>query len=214
MNAEPDLQSIQLQFGLTHELQIAVIEPFFEEANRMRRLIASIMRLLDRCGIGTTLLGLPGAGESEMHISSIRLADWRAAVSEMGQTRNFSAVASFRAGALLDDALDGLPAWRFAPETGARLVRDLKRTRLASRADSETLYAGHALSDAFLADLDAALPRTDLKPRTVRLNSDPLEADLKINAAPLWRRAEPGDDPALAALLAEDIDQWVRQCVS
>ena len=35
-------------------------------------------------------------------------------------------------------------------------------------------------------------------------------ADIKVEGAPLWRRAEPDNDPMLAALLAGDIVDWVR----
>ena len=48
--------------------------------------------------------------------------------------------------------------------------------------------------------------------RTVRLDADPRPADLHISGSPPWRRAEPGNDPALAQQLATDIAQWIRSC--
>ncbi|MCU6455443.1 hypothetical protein LPN01_15280, partial [Sphingomonas sp. A2-49] len=48
--------------------------------------------------------------------------------------------------------------------------------------------------------------------RVVRLAGDPRAADRAINAAPLWRRSEPGNDPALAETLADDIAAWIAAC--
>ena len=50
--------------------------------------------------------------------------------------------------------------------------------------------------------------------RTVRLNSDAAEADAKLAGTPLWRRAEPGDDPELAAAMVADIAWWMSQCAA
>ncbi len=70
--------------------------------------------------------------------------------------------------------------------------------------------AGNRLSPGLQAELLAS-PWSDPSPtRTVRLASDPAPADIKIDGAPLWRRAEPGNDLILAALLASDIADWVR----
>jgi hypothetical protein len=48
--------------------------------------------------------------------------------------------------------------------------------------------------------------------RTVRLDTDPKPADRHVPGIPLWRRAEPDNDPALAALLADDIADWIATC--
>ena len=48
--------------------------------------------------------------------------------------------------------------------------------------------------------------------RTVRLDTDPQPADRHVPGTPLWRRAEPGNDPALAVLLADDIADWIARC--
>ena len=37
-------------------------------------------------------------------------------------------------------------------------------------------------------------------------------ADIKFAGAPLWRRAEPGNDLALAALIADDVAAWIARC--
>lgn len=194
-----------LRFGVNHDLQLLVIEPLFEEANRCRKLIVDIMRALDGLGIGSRLADLPGTGESTVDIAGVRIADWQAAIQGYAP----ALVASFRGGALVDEAAS-VGVWRFAPETGIRVVRDLKRAALAS-SDS-TLYAGHALGEALLAELEAATPFPLPRLRTVRLDSDAGEADAKVPGSPLWRRAEPGEDSELAATLAADLADWAKQC--
>lgn len=196
-----------LRFGESFERQVIVVEPLFEEANRCRKLIATIMRLLAMRQIGSALADLPGTGESLTDISSVKLGDWRGAV----QAFNPTLIAAFRGGALLDGSASG-GVWRFSPESGARIVRDLKRASLTS--SDATLYAGHALSDALLAEIEAATPPPVRDVRTVRLASDALDADLKLEGSPLWRRAEPGDDAKLAQALANDIAEWVGRCAA
>jgi hypothetical protein len=195
-----------LSFGCNHDLQIIVIEPFFEEANRCRRLVAEIMRRLDLLSIGSCIADLPGTGESPVDIADVRLADWRRAAKELAPPL----VASFRGGALIDDVAS-LGNWRFAPETGSRIVRDLKRTTLTN--EDRTLYAGHPLSEDFLSELELAMPLPCANLRTVRLDTDAGDADVKFPGSPLWRRAEPGEDSALASALAADLANWARLCV-
>lgn len=198
----------ELQFGVQHPLQILVIEPLFEEANRCRRLIAQFMRALDTQGVGSAIATLPGCGESVTLIEGVAFADWTKAVADTVNFGGFQAIASFRGGALLESGAS-IPVWRFAPETGARMARDLERTRLAGTSN---LYAGHRLSDTFLADLRAANPPPQSRLRTVRLDSDAAEADAKIVGTPLWRRAEPDENPAMSHALAEDIANWLTSC--
>ena len=196
-----------LRYGENHDLQIFVIEPFFEESNRCRRLIAEVMRGLDAVGIGSMIVDLPGMGESAIDIADVRLADWRSAVESLEP----ELIASFRGGALIDETASA-GVWRFAPETGIRIVRDLKRAALTS-VDA-TLYAGHALSEAFLAELEGATPSSLPNGRTVRLQSDAAEADVKLPGTPLWRRAEPGEDRALATAITTDLADWAKQCAA
>lgn len=190
-----------LQSGLRDDLQLLVIEPLFEEANRCRRMIAQILRQLEQAGVDAAIAELPGTGESPIEIADVRFDDWRKAITKYRP--RFTA--SFRGGALLDDGT----SWRFAPETGARVVRDLRRATLTS--GNSTLFAGHPLSSDFLTDLEAASP-ADGKARTVRLATDPADADAKVEGTPLWRRAEPGEDARLAKALAEDLLAWMRTC--
>lgn len=199
------------RLGAQHAQQILIIEPLFEEKNRTRRLIADIMRGLNERHIGTTLPDLPGTGESLTEIAEVSFLNWKEAIKAATQAIAPTITVSLRGGALLD--VDAHCAWRFAPETGARIVRDLRRSQLASAA-ALPLYAGHALSDQFLTELGASVAPTHANLRTVRLHSDAAEADATLEGTPLWRRAEPGDDPALAATIVNDITAWMSQCAA
>jgi hypothetical protein len=199
-----------LRFGANAPHQIFVFEPLFEEYNRTRRLLVEVARALERAGIGLVFPNLGGMGESEQSLENLRLADWRAdaaaAIAEVQPT----VIASLRGGALIDTAGHAKGWWRLAPETGTRIVRDLKRVQLTS--GGHTLYAGHRLSQGMLADLEAAIPAETAPLRTLRLESDAAAADAQLPGSPLWRRAEPGEDPALAAAIAADLAAWTRHC--
>ncbi len=197
-----------LRYGINYPLQIIIIEPLFEEKNRCRRLLSSVMRGLANNGIGSVLPDLPGTGESLLDISAVSFDDWQDALKAVVDAIKPEVVASLRGGALLDGAVAAKGCWRFAPETGARIARDLRRTRLSGSA----LYAGHAISDSFLNALESAIPCPLVPLRTLRLESDAGDADTRVAGTPLWRRAEPGDDPELAAKLVADLTDWVKQC--
>lgn len=197
-----------LSFGESHDIQILVIEPLFEEANRCRRLIAELMRELDSHGVGSRIADLPGTGESETSIADVGLDDWRRAVKGYGARF----VASFRGGALIDDAGTADAVWRFSPETGVRIVRDLRRATLAGAEGVQ--LAGHPLSPQFIQQLEASEPVALPRIRTLRLESDPAAADARCAGTPLWRRAEPDEDRDLVHALADDLLEWMKQCAA
>jgi hypothetical protein len=200
-----------MRMGVAHRHQILIIEPLFEEKNRTRRLIATVMRGLDACGIGSVLPDLPGTGESLIEIADVSLADWHEAAKGAAKAVLPIMTVVFRGGALINTNVKNL--WRFAPESGARIVRDLKRAQLTS-STAGPLFAGHALSPAFLSDLETAPVVTAEHMRTVRLESDAAQGDAKLPGTPLWRRAEPGEDAALAAAIVTDLQNWVRSCAA
>jgi hypothetical protein len=205
-----DGTELWLRYGSNHSQQIIIIAPLFEEANRCRKLLADVMRGLASHRIGSVLPDLPGTGESSVDISNVAFSDWHETLLAVVETIKPVVIASLRGGALLDGGIAAKGYWRFAPETGARIVRDLKRTQLGGG----TLYAGHAISDDFLAALEDTAPAALSPLRTLRLEGDAGEADAKLAGSPLWRRAEPGDDPALAAALVADLTEWVKICAA
>ncbi len=209
------MSDIGFWVGRAHPVQLLMIEPLFEEANRMRRTLAEIMRALDSAAIGALIPDLCGTGESVQPISSASLAVWRQNVADaskaLGGEHRSALVVSFRGGSLIDDAAAATHWLRVAPETGARIVRDLRRTQLAGHGDWDTL-AGHRLSAAFVAELEAAVPAAITPLQIARLESDTAEADHRFSGSPIWRRAEPGEDPALIAAITETLIHWARKC--
>ena len=206
--SEPHLY---MRFGDNKPVQILVFEPLFEEANRTRRLLSCVARALNTHDIGVNFCALPGTGESLTDIADVRLSDWRAAAAAAIATIKPVVIASVRGGALIDDAGTATGWWRLAPDTGARIVRDLRRTQLSGETG---LYAGHRLSDAMLTDLEGASPVPLAPMRVARLENDAADADIKLIGSPLWRRAEPGEDAALAEAIATDLAAWTKLCAA
>lgn len=220
-----------VRFGPADAPVVVIALPPFEEANRLRALMATVARRLAGQGLAAVLPDLPGTGESLTDIAATRLADWRdafaAASVAAGPVR---LTASVRAGALFDGDEGAAGHWRLTPQDGARLLRELVRTRIAGLredgrdASSATLteiarndgieLSGHWLTPALFGDLEEAAPLPVHPLRTVRLDGDVQPADHRLTAAPLWRRAEPDNDLALAQLVADDIAEWMRTCLA
>ncbi len=205
-----------LRFGPdTGPLLIAAL-PLFEEANRTRAFVVAICRALAARGIGSVLPDLPGTGESLTHIGETTIVAMRDAYRALAETlgnEGRTYATGIRSGALLDALAVIRARWYLAPQTGDETLRDLSRVR-QSGEDAED-YAGNALSPAMLDALRGLHPVTatdDHPARTVRLDTDPRPADFKLAGVPLWRRAEPGNDVALAELLADDIAHWIAAC--
>ncbi|RYY24170.1 MAG: hypothetical protein EOP62_17910 [Sphingomonadales bacterium] len=192
-----------LRFGPASGPVVVAALPLFEEANRTRTFVVTLLRALAERGIASALPDLPGQGESLIPTHAATLADTRAAFAEVAGDYTLA----IRSGALLD-AGERKGRWHFAPQQGSELLREL--TRLRKAAGSED-FAGNRLSDALLAELEGA---ATAEARIVRHETDAKAADLKVPGAPLWRRAEPDNDPVLANLLADDIAAWVRACES
>jgi hypothetical protein len=192
---------------------ILIVPPLFEEMNRTRALIASVMRGLARRGHGAWLVDLGGTGESERDLAALGWDDWRhdviLAAAHIAEKARKPLVASLRGGALVDDGAAARGWWRFAPLDGAAVARDMARSGLAGGVE----WAGYAPNAALKAALEAAAPAPVSPLRTLRLASDRGAADAKIEGPALWRRSEPGNSAALADALAADLSKWSRECV-
>jgi alpha-beta hydrolase superfamily lysophospholipase len=190
---------------------VLIVPPLFEEMNRTRALIAAVMRQLAGRGFGCWLPDLGGTGESERDLAAMTWDGWRhdvtAACAHVTEKAGKPLVASLRGGALLDDAAPARGWWRFAPAEGLALSRDMVRAGLAG-----VEWAGYAPSDALKAALSGATPAAVAQLRVVRLETDALAADAKIDGPALWRRSEPGTSEALAEALAADIAGWSPSC--
>jgi hypothetical protein len=199
----PGGREAMLRFGPATGPVVVAALPLFEEANRTRAFVVTILRALAARGIASALPDLPGQGESLIPTVEASIAAMRDAFAAVPGDYSIA----IRSGAIVD-AGERKGHWHLAPQ-GPELLRDLDRVRLASGAEVED-FAGNIVTPAMMAEIQYCWPaRAD---RTVRLESDPGPADLKLPGAPQWRRAEPDNDPVLAALLANDIAAWVRQC--
>lgn len=196
-----------LRFLPQSRLQVFFIEPLFEERNFLRHTIAEVARALAEQGVGSFIPDLPGSGESRIALDHTSLSDWREALTDASQWLNDAAggpphIAAFRGGALLDDAAIGASWWRFAPATGIEILRPMRRAGLLTGKDA--MLAGYAIPPRMIADIEQASPQAVAGPLH--------ECRAQSEGAPLWRRAEPGEDRDLVTTLADDLAQWVRSC--
>ncbi|MGN7161327.1 hypothetical protein [Sphingomonas sp. SAFR-052] len=200
------------RFGPATGPVVLLLLPPFEEANRTRTFAVGLLRALAARDTAAMLPDLPGQGDSLIPTEAVTLADWRSAVAALAAATDRPVItAAIRAGALLDHNADVAGRWHLAPQSGDRLLRELTRIGI-DRGPDIAEVGGNRLSMTLLDELETATPATTQPLRTVRLGTDPGPADLRLDAAPLWRRSEPGDDPALADALADDLAAWSRAC--
>lgn len=198
-----------IRFGFADGPVAIVALPPFEEANRTRTFAVTMLRALARRGICGVLPDLPGTNESIVATEDAALADWRAAFAAAAVAVGARHGIAIRGGALVDTTANLASRWHLSPQAGTSLVRELDRLRQGGDGDNATT-AGNRIAANLLDELGSAHPAEGA--RVIRLASDAGAANLKVDAAPLWRRAEPGNDPALAEVLADDIASWVRRC--
>lgn len=202
---------------------VLIVPPLFDEANRLRRTLVLAMRALAAEGFTAMLPDLPGQNESLVALESVDLAQWQEALTEVAASVDGPViVASVRGGALIDHRAKAAGWWRLAPVGGASLLRTMMRARVTadrevgieSSLDSlqvaaETtplLLAGNALSPAMVAQLGRAEAQPVEPLRNIGLGAE------GIAGTPLWLRAEPGEDAAMAAAIATDISAWSQTC--
>ncbi len=201
-------EELAVAFDQGRSQRLLIIPALFDEANRMRRFTAEVMRRLDGAGVESFLPDLPGCNESLQNLSEMTSVDWsdamQAAAAQFGATR----LLAIRGGGLVMPG--GLPGWHYAPVKGATILRQLLRARIFSSREagreenSEQLLAaglesgldlgGYPLSAGMLRDLQGLLPRASDQLVT-------LDQEL-IGGGGLWLRAEPGEDRAQADALA------------
>jgi hypothetical protein len=202
---------------------VLIVPPLFEEANRTRRTLVLAMRALANEGFAALLPDLPGQNESPIPLVEADLTRWRAALAAIADGIDGPVVvAALRGGALIDDAVRAAAWWRLAPAGGASLLRTLLRARVAAdrevgiasslealqaeAASAPLLLAGNLLSPAMIAELGAAEVQPVEPLRSVAIGAD------GIAGTPLWLRAEPGEDAAMARAIAADIAAWSQSC--
>ena len=220
-----------LRFGPATRPVVIAAMPLFEEANRTRAFMASVLRSLAARDIGGVLPDLPGQGDSPLATCRLSLSGaaraLAACTTAVSAGRRIYGIA-IRSGALIDDLAPLAGRWHLAPQEGPAMARELRRLRLAGGqaaggaswyhevADAHGLVeiGGNAMHTDLLAALEEkALPEHATPGvRIVRLADDPKPADARLTGAPLWRRAEPDNDLALAHQAASDIADWIASC--
>jgi hypothetical protein len=196
-------QESMLRFGAESGPVVIAAMPLLEEANRTRGFVVTLLRLLAERGIGGALPDLPGQGDSLAPTSSMTLADLSTAFAAASPAG--ARTIAMRSGAMLDGSAQ--LRWHFAPQTGPELAREWSRLKEIGGSDA---IAGNLVSSRLLSELEQDQgPPPD---RTVRLSGDPRAANRHVEGVPLWRRAEPDNDRMLAAILADDIADWITTC--
>lgn len=209
----PDGDEYALAFDRGRDRRLLVLPALFDEANKLRHFTVEVLRRLDVMGIDAALPDLPGCNESLAPLELQTIAMWTAAAEAAASHFRATHTLTIRAGALCAPA--GLPVLRYAPTTGAALLRGLLRARiLASKEagldeDREALLergrreglelAGYRLGASMVRDLESAEPTGGAPLATI--------AQADLGGAGLWLRAEPDHSheqaQALAARVAE-----------
>ena len=191
--------------------RVLIVPALFDEANKTRRLMAETMRTLAGRGVASILPDLPGCGDSLAPLERQDLASWRKAVGAARKHFAATHVLTVRGGVLVAPAR--LRGWRFEPVGGASQLRTMLRARVISAREEgrqESIaklldhgryagldLAGYPLSAPLVAGLELAeLPKSSK--HTILLLAE-------LGGEALWRRAEPGEDSALANALAARI---------
>jgi len=202
---------------------VLIVPPLFEEANRTRRTLVLAMRALAADGFAAMLPDLPGQNESLVPLADVDLERWQVALADLAAGIDGPVIiASVRGGALIDHCAKAAAWWRLAPVGGASLLRTLMRARASADREAGVtssleslqeaartaplLLAGNRLSPTMIAQLGASEAQATQPLRSVGLGVD------GIAGTPLWLRAEPGEDTAMAVAIAADISAWSKTC--
>jgi hypothetical protein len=208
----PDDEEYAVAFDQGRERRVLVLPALFDEANKLRHFTVEVMRRLDAAGIDVFLPDLPGCNESPASLEAQSLSAWHRAAEAAAHHFAATEALAIRGGALCTPAT--LPAWRYAPVTGASILRAMLRARVIASKEAgvdesrEALLeqgresglelAGYRLGAAMIRELETAEPSGGTALATI--------AQADLGGAALWLRAEPDHDPAqadrLAALIA------------
>lgn len=207
----PAAEELLVAFDRKRAMRVLVLPAWFDEANKLRRFTVEVMRRLDSAGIDSLLPDLPGCNDSLAPLAQQTLAGWRACAATAAEVLGATHVLAIRSGALLAPA--GLPGWRYAPQSGPKLLRGMIRARtiaareagisetseslLASGRSEGLMLGGWSIGADMLRALEGAEPV--LAPGQVEI------AQSQLGGAGLWLRAEPAEDSAQADALAATI---------
>ena len=203
----PDGEEYALALDRGRERRVLVLPALFDEANKLRHFTVEVMRRLDEAGLDAFLPDLPGCNESEAPLEAQTLLGWREAAEAAAGHFGATHALTIRGGALCGPEL---PTWRYAPATGASILRAMLRARVLASKEAgleesrEALLeqgreaglelAGYRLGPQMIRELEAAEPSGGAALANI--------AQTDLGGAGLWLRAEPDHDPAQAEALA------------
>jgi len=209
---------------------LLILPALFEEMNRTRRLLTLTCAALAQEGVRTWLPDLPGTGDHAEQSTAADVPRWREAVEALahvaggGRAVHLLAV---RGGALLAEP-GAASLYRLAPQaSGAKLLRDLWRTRAAAESEAgsgitaaaiearslggETIVAaGYPITPTLAAQLRGTTSPALPIPTRTAATAPGESVDIVLPGAPVWRQAEPTDMAVLANALAIDVHAWLR----
>ncbi len=198
--------ALAFDHGRRHRL--LVLPALFDEANKLRHFTVEVVRRLADGGIDAFLPDLPGCNESLAPLETQSVQSWREDAAAAAEHFSATHMLSLRGGALCEPT--AVPAIRYAPATGASLLRALLRARVIASKEAgieetrESLLehgrlnglelAGYRLGAQMVRELESAEPSGGAALANI--------AQADIGGAGLWLRAEPDHDPAQAEALA------------
>jgi exosortase A-associated hydrolase 1 len=203
----PDGEEYALVFDRGRERRVLILPALFDEANKLRHFTGEVMRRLDEAGIDAFLPDLPGCNESRAPLEAQTLTGWRRAAELAARHFGATHALTVRGGCLCAPELS---TWRYAPATGASILRAMLRARVIASKEAgieETRdglleagrksgleLAGYRLGAAMIGELETAEPSGGAALANI--------AQSDLGGAGLWLRAEPDHDPAQAEALA------------
>lgn len=210
----PDGEEHALAFDRSRERRVLILPALFDEANKLRHFAVEVMRRLDAAGIDSFLPDLPGCNESLAPLEAQTLTGWREAAELAAAHFGATHALTVRGGCL---CAPDLPMWRYAPATGASILRAMLRARVISSKEAgieETRdrllevgrefgleLAGYRLGAEMIAELEIAETPSGAALANI--------AQTELGGAGLWLRAEPDHDPAQAEALARIVAEPV-----
>jgi hypothetical protein len=201
-------EELLVRFDAGRAHRVLVCPAWFDEANKLRRFTLEVMRRLNAVGIDSFLPDLPGCNESLAPLDEQTLAGWRAALDAAAHSFAATYVLAIRAGALL--APQALPGWRYAPQSGPKLLRALIRARTVASREAGLAETSEALLDRGRKQglmlggwMIGPLMLREIESAELTASEDQRDiAPSELGGADLWLRAEPSEDPGQASALA------------
>ena len=219
-----------LRFGPDRGPVVIAAMPLFEEANRTRAFLVTILRALAERGIAARCPICRAPAKVSSRPKNATLSDWRMAFSSAAAslgTKHVHIIA-LRGGALLD--ADGCHSQSLAfrpgrrrrarPRSAPHAARARPARRRGPRSPSTLQRPGRRSNSPAIASAVRCWPNSTRPSRRVDGTAThdpprirrPARRRQSSRAHRLWRRSEPDNDPALAALLADDIATWITTC--